>query len=248
MAMLPSDEADLEFLFKTIGKYQASLSGTMLERALLLREDSDGNRVLAHPHNGFWRPEGGDQTMELDGQLRREPSYIPDVEDFHRYGMVSRRLNLVRRRSELLWAVLAAYYGDSGSRWREMAYPVMGDDGEIVRPGHGHGQIVSVYPLTEGGRKLVEKMIADAAKDARVGHRTIDEHLEAALILVASKPKSQAKQWCDAMRREADILLLRARSAYLGACAVDDPRRRRPGKRRTKIQVARYPELAEVEL
>lgn len=238
MAMLPSDEADLEFFFAKCGKYQPSLFGPMLERASIMRTDSEGKPIEAPKVNYLWRPDGEDQAMRPAMAARNEPSYVPDVAEFHRFGLVSRRLNRIGKKSELLRAALTAYYGDSGSRWREMAIPARDEDGNAVRPGYGPGQIVSLYALTSSGRALIEASL----KQAKTAHKTIDEHLEAALIAIALKPKGAGKAALDVIRLEADKLLLEARCAYLGACVADDPRRaKRLTQRPAKTQAVRWP-------
>jgi hypothetical protein len=240
--MLPSDEADLEFYFTKCGKYQPSLFGPMLERAAIMRTDSEGKPIPAPQINYLWRPGGEDQAMRPSMAAHKEPSYTPDVEDFHRFGCVSRRLNRVGRKDPLLRAALTAYYGDSGGRWREMAIPAKDDDGNSVRPGYGPGQIVSLYALTKSGQALLEKATAKKGE-----HRTVDEHLEVALIAIASKPKSQAKAILDAIRLEADALLLKARSAYLGACVAEDPKRyqKKPMARQVRSRAVRWPARME---
>jgi hypothetical protein len=225
VAMLPVDEADLEFYFLRRGQYQKSTFGPMLERAALAREDSEGNRLAANVSNAFWRPDGCDETIQPHGFTRNEPSYTPDVEGFHRMGMVSRRLGYVQTRSMRFYRALECFYGDSGSRWKEAAQSQKDDNGELVRPGYGPGQIVALYALTPAGAALLDKAIVKPEKGNVF--RTIDEHLGAILVTIASKPKGQLRQSLDGIRKDADDLLLKARSAYLTACAIDDPRRRK---------------------
>lgn len=237
--MLPSDEADIEFFCARCGKYQPSLFGPMLERAAIMRTDSEGKPIAAPQVNYLWRPGGEDQAMRPSMAARKEPSYTPDVEDVHRFGCVSRRLNRVGKKAPILRAALEAYYGDSGSRWREMALPAKDDDGATtVRPGYGPWQIVSLYVLTRSGQALLQKTTAKRGE-----HRTVDEHIAAALIAIASKPKSQAKAILDAIRLEADALLLRARSAYLGACVAEDPKRyqKKHMARQVRSRAVRWP-------
>lgn len=61
--MLPSDEADIEFFCARCGKYQPSLFGPMLERAAIMRTDSEGKPIAAPQVNYLWRPGGEDQAM-----------------------------------------------------------------------------------------------------------------------------------------------------------------------------------------
>lgn len=87
------------------------------------------------------RQVSGRVTARPRPEPRKEAGYEPEHRELTRFAIVSRVVSRVALARPILARALEAYYGDQGSRWGRTEY----------------GRILSVYPLTSCGARLVEQ-------------------------------------------------------------------------------------------
>lgn len=132
--------ADIEFALGSGGaKIERSTFGAMLERWALYSHDSDGRPI----------PPATDHHMKVT-RHHEEPGYDLDFGTLARIGRGLKLLDAVGAQSPLLRAALEAFHGERGARW--------GREAKADNSGGMGDRDVSVYPLTEMGRKWVREL------------------------------------------------------------------------------------------
>jgi hypothetical protein len=215
IALSLRDQAGLQWFFgiaQTL--FWRSTVGDMLERAERLSFTSDGERITA-AHIERWLSwyrqhrydsDGNAMAIRIDPEvhthatrgIKRESSYEVEDSDLIRFADMSRHLLAVERRHGLSVRVLAAYYGESGAFWGTQRA----------------GRIVSVYALTDAGRKLVSDLEARDREQKRDLDLRPDERIGTEILAQERQPNDVRRARLSRIDDQAMTILSRAHEVW----------------------------------
>lgn len=153
--MSPHDEREIMWFLVEEGRDRRSTCGPMLDNLSLfaVKPEPDPERQEAARMRKPWEPDPNEITAQPTAETRNAGRSDPDDRDHIRKGKVSKRMKVVELQDPKSALVLRVYYGDAGAVCASA-------------PKIRYGRIASLFPLTEGGRKLAKDSRRDTSQAA----------------------------------------------------------------------------------